>query len=132
MRVHNSIKARPAGGTAEQAKQGNHWTSGTPCDKYNPCGGGSQFGIADLLSHGPGNGIRLSELVSLTGWTGRDVRRAIQAERLRGIPILSNCKDGYFLPETEADRAACVRSLRGRAREILDVANAIEAAEEAE
>lgn len=41
---------------------------------------------------------------------------------------MSNCKDGYFLPETEADRAACVRSLRGRAQEILNVADAIERA----
>ena len=122
-------KTRPAGGTAEQAKQGNHWASGTPCDKYNPCGGCRQFEIADLLGHGPENGLRLSELVSLTGRKGREVRRAIQAERLRGVPILSDNTNGYFLPETEADRAACVRSLRGRAREILDVANAIEAAE---
>lgn len=122
-------KARPAGGTAEQAGQGTHWASGIPCNEYNPHGGGRQFEIADLLSYGPENGLRLSELVSLTGWKGRDVRRAIQAERLRGIPILSNCKDGYFLPEVEADRAACVRSLRNRAREIMNVADAIAAAE---
>lgn len=85
--------------------------------------------IADLLSHGPQNGLHLSDLVRLTDRTGRDVRREIQFERLQGVPILSNNVDGYFLPETEADLAACVRSLRGRAREILDVANAIEAAE---
>ena len=121
-------KARPAGSAAEQAKQGNHWESGNPYEKYTPHGGGRQFEIADLLGHGPENGLRLSDLVRLTGWPGRDVRRIIQAERLRGVPILSNCIDGYFLPETEADRAACVRSLRGRAREILDVANAIERA----
>ena len=121
-------KARPAGSAAEQAKQGNHWESGNPYEKYTPRGGGSQFEIADLLGHGPGNGLRLPDLVRLTGWPGRDVRRIIQAERLRGRPILSNCKDGYFLPETEADRAACVRSLRGRAQEILNVADAIERA----
>lgn len=127
--MHNSKKTRPAGSAAEQVKQGNHWKSGTPCDKYNPHSGCRQFEIADLLGHGPENGLRLSELVSLTGWAGRDVRRAIQAERLRGIPILSNCKEGYFLPKVEADRVACVRSLRNRAREIMNVANAIAAAE---
>lgn len=85
--------------------------------------------IANLLSYGPQNGLHLSDLVRLTDRTGRDVRREIQFERLQGVPILSNNVDGYFLPETDADHAACVRSLRGRAREILDVANAIETAE---
>ena len=122
-------KARPAGSAAEQAKQGNHWASGNPYGQSNTQTAGRQFVIADLLSHGPQNGLHLSDLARLTGWTGREVRRTIQAERLRGVPILSDNANGYFLPETEADRAACVRSLRGRAREILDVANAIEAAE---
>lgn len=121
-------KARPAGSAAEQAGQGNHWESGIPCNQYNPHGGGRQFEIADLLGHGPENGLRLSDLVRLTGWPGRDVRRIIQAERLRGVPILSDNANGYFLPETEADRAACMRSLRGRAQEILNVADAIERA----
>ena len=122
-------KARPAGGTAEQARQGNHWASGIPCNQYNPHGGCRQFEIADLLSYGPENGLRLSELVSLTGWKGRDVRRMIQAERLGGVPILSDNEHGYYLPSSGEDRAACVRSLRGRAKEILNVAAAIEAAE---
>ena len=127
--MHDSKKTRPAGSAAEQAKQGNHLASGTPCDKYNPCGSCRQFEIADLLGQGPKNGLHLADLVRLTDWTGRDVRRAIQAERLRGVPILSDNSSGYFLPKTKSDRDACVRSLRGRAREILDVANAIEAAE---
>lgn len=124
--MNNNKKAHPAGGTAEQARQGNHWASGNPCNQYNPRGGGRQFEIADLLSHGPENGLRLSELVSLTGCTGRVVRRMIQAERLGGVPILSDNEHGYYLPSSEADRAACVRSMRGRAKEILDVADAIE------
>lgn len=119
-------KARPAGSAAEQAGQGNHWTSGIPCNQYNVRGSCRQFEIADLLSHGPENGLRLSELVSLTGWTGRAVRRMIQAERLGGAPILSDNEHGYFLPSSGEDRAACVRSLRGRAKEILNVAAAIE------
>lgn len=122
-------KARPAGGTAEQAGQGNHWTSRIPCNQYNVRGGCRQFEIADLLSHGPENGLRLSELVSLTGWTGRAVRRMIQAERLGGVPILSDNEHGYFLPSSGEDRAACVRSLRSRAKEILNVADAIERTE---
>lgn len=122
-------KARPAGSAAEQAGQGNHWASGIPWNQYNVRGACRQFEIAELLGHGPENGLRLSELVSLTGWTGRVVRRMIQAERLGGAPILSDNEHGYFLPSSGEDRAACVRSLRGRAKEILDVAAAIEAAE---
>ncbi len=129
MRVHNSKKTRPAGSAAEQAKQGNHWASGNPYGQSNTQKEARQFEIADLLGHGPENGLHLADLVRLTDWTEREVRRTIQSERLRGLPILSDNTNGHFLPETEADRAACVRSLRGRAREILDVANAIEAAE---
>lgn len=122
-------KAHSAGSAAEQAKQGNHWASRNPCNQYNPHGGGRQFEIAELLGHGPENGLRLSELVSLTGRKGRVARRMIQAERLGGAPILSDNEHGYFLPSSGEDRAACVRSLRGRAKEILNVAAAIEAAE---
>ena len=115
-------KARPDAWTFGQAQNGAF------CENYTLRGGSSQFEIAELLGHGPENGLHLSDLVRLTGWTEREVRRIIQAERLRGVPILSNCKDGYFLPETESDRAACVRSLRGRAQEILSVADSIDAA----
>lgn len=126
MKLRNSKKARPDAATSRQAGQGTHWASGIPCNEYNPHGGGRQFEIADLLGHGPENAIRLSELVSLTGRKGRDVRRMIQAERLGGVPILSDNEHGYYLPSSGEDRAACVRSLRGRAKEILNVADAIE------
>ena len=52
----------------------------------------------------------------------------IQAEQLRGIPILSNNQDGYFLPGDEAERADFVRSMRHRADEIHRVAEAVEKA----
>lgn len=85
--------------------------------------------IANLLSYGPQNGLHLSDLVRLTDRTGRDVRREIQFERLQGVPILSNNVDGYFLPETEEERASCVRSLRNQAREIMATAEALDRAE---
>lgn len=129
MKLRNSKKARLDAATSRQAKQGNHKASGNPYGQSNTQKEARQFEIAELLGHGPENGLHLSDLVRLTGWTEREVRRIIQAERLLGVPILSNCKDGYFLPETEADRAACVRSLRGRAQEILSVADAISVAE---
>lgn len=38
-------KARPAGGAAEQAKQGNHKLSGNPYKQFNTGGSGSQFNV---------------------------------------------------------------------------------------
>ena len=82
--------------------------------------------IADLLSHGAENGVTLHHLENLTGQDGRTVRRQIKAERRRGVPILANCKTGCFLPDNEDEKARCIRSMRGRAREILKTAAAIE------
>ena len=85
--------------------------------------------IADLLSRGAENGVPLRHLENLTGQDGRTVRRQIEAERRRGIPILADCKNGYFLPDGEGETARCVRAMRGRAREILKTAEAIEKGE---
>lgn len=81
--------------------------------------------IADLLGTGKGNATPTKHLMMLTGWDERTVRKQIEHERRRGIPILS-CKDGYFLSADEAERAAFVASMRGRAREILRTADAVE------
>ena len=85
--------------------------------------------IADLLSHGAENGVTQRHLENLTGQDGRTVRRQIEVERRRGVPILANCKDGYFLPDGEDEKARCVQSMRGRAKEILKTAMAIEKGE---
>lgn len=85
--------------------------------------------ISDLLSHGAENGVTLRDLKEMTGQDGRAVRRRIESERRQGIPILSNCRDGYFLPDNEGEKARCVRSMRGRAKQILITAAAIEGGE---
>lgn len=122
-------KTRLDAATSRRERQGNHWASGNPYGQSNTQTKGRQFKIEALLMAGKENGLRLSDLVRVLDWPERDIRREIQAERLQGAPILSDNVNGYYLPATPEDRAACVRSLRGRAREILDVANAIEAAE---
>lgn len=93
-------------------------------------GGGQAGGIASLLLEGSENGLHLQDLVRLTGEDQRTVRKMIHQERRRGIPILSNSKDGYYLPGNEYEKAECVRQMRGRAREILAAARAIEKAVE--
>ena len=81
-----------------------------------------------MLMAGSENGLHLQDLVHLTGEDQRTVRKLIHQERRRGIPILSNSKDGYYLPGNEYERAECVRQMRGRAKEILAAARAIEKA----
>lgn len=92
-------------------------------------GGGQAGGIASLLMAGSENGLHLQDLVRLTGEDQRTVRKLIQEERLQGIPILSDNVHGYFLPGSDYEREICVKSLRGRAQEILETAAAIEGSE---
>ncbi|MDE7261137.1 MAG: hypothetical protein K2N78_03615 [Oscillospiraceae bacterium] len=85
-----------------------------------------QFRIADFLHHGAESAIARRDLMALTGLPDRDLRRLIEAERRQGIPILSDNARGYFLPGDQAERDRGVRSLRSRAAEIMETADAIE------
>lgn len=120
-------KTRPTGGTARRAKVGVNHANGYSHDQNTTDHGGGQAGtISGLLLHGAENGLHLRDLCRLTGWKEREVRLHIHAERRRGVPILSDNVNGYFLPADEQELAACVQSLRGRAGEILAAAAAIE------
>ena len=59
----------------------------------------------------------------------RNRAREIERERREGRPILADNATGYYLPATKYERAACVRSMRHRAGEIMKSAQAIEQAE---
>ena len=97
-------------------------------DHFTSSPAAGQFKISELLSPGQENALPLRHLVRITGENERIVRRKIAAERLAGIPILSDCKTGYFLPGTVAEARKCVRSMRNRAKEIERAAEAIAAA----
>lgn len=84
--------------------------------------------ISDLLHSGAENGTTLRKLVALTGMNERAVRLKIQQERKSGKLILSNSKDGYFLPENPEDVRRFARSMSRRAAEISSIARAAEAA----
>lgn len=81
--------------------------------------------IEQLLSHGAENAVPLQYLVKLMDKPARQVRQQIQAERLRGIPILSDNEHGYYLPKTQEDVDNFVRSMLHRAHEIARVANTV-------
>lgn len=85
--------------------------------------------IYELLHIGTENGVTLRDLENLTKQDSRTIRKQIEAERRMGVPILADCKSGYFLSDNEGEKARCVKQMRGRAKEIMRTAEAIEAAQ---
>lgn len=86
----------------------------------------NKFLISGHLNTGAENGLLLRELSALTGLDSREVRRQIQRERLAGVPILSDCRYGYYLAGSDEEIARFTESMRRRSREILRVARAVE------
>ena len=121
--------AHPDAATSRRAGQEKQRTSSNSRNKHITQAPGGQWGIADLLLPGRENAIPRRELERLTGLDGRTVRLMIERERREGRPILADNATGYYLPATEHERAACVRSMRHRAGEIMKSAQAIEQAE---
>ena len=66
---------------------------------------------------------------TLTGLDERTVRRMIWRERLGGACICMDCRSGYYLAATAAERDRCARSMEHRAAEIYRTAQAIASAE---
>ena len=113
--------------------QGRQTETGTACGAattsttyHNTQQTGRQPGMIEkLLSSGAENAVPLQYLVKLMDKPARQVRQQIQAERLRGIPILSDNEHGYYLPKTQEDVDNFVRSMLHRAHEIARVANTV-------
>lgn len=85
--------------------------------------------ISDLLNQGQGNAIPLRHLVKITGTDGRTIRQKIAAERMSGVPILSDNSTGYYLAANEEEKKHFIQNMQHRAREILKVAASVEAGE---
>lgn len=128
--MHKNKKARPAGGTAERAAETAAFGGAAiSYDYLTTTAAGRQRKVSDLLSHGRENAVPLRHLKKLLEVDGRTVRLMIERERRDGMPICADNATGYYLPSTEDEKAACVRSMRHRAREIMKTARAIEQAE---
>ena len=128
--MRDNEKARPSAATLRRAEDKLAFCETMPSTAQSTTAAPSgQRSIADLLGTGRESAITRRELEQLTGLDGRSVRLLIERERRAGTPILADSTNGYFLPATDDERAACVRSLRHRAREILMTARAIEQAE---
>ena len=125
MRIEN--KKAPVGAGTPARATGNGLETLYPMKDYNTILRKTPS-ISDLLHSGAKNGTTLRELVALTGMNERVVRLKIQQERRAGKLILSNNRDGYFLPETPEDVQRFARSMSRRAAEISSIARAAEAA----
>ena len=117
----------PTAATVERIEAGAETrqatTSTTNDTTHTPTG--QAVKISDLLGHGQSAAVPLRHLKELAGLPGREVRRMIQAERLRGIPILSDNINGYYLAGDAQEREKFIKSMRGRAAEIVKVAEAV-------
>lgn len=120
---------RPGAGTPERAAEtAAYGRAAISCNHSNTAAAGRQIKIAAFLSHGQENAIPRRELEKLTGMDGRTVRLMIEQERRGGTPICTDNLTGYYLPATQEERTACIRSMRHRAGEIMRTARAIERA----
>ena len=128
--MRNKNKARPGAATPErvEGKRAIIGAAVNPTTQFTTPSPAGQRSIADLLGVGRENAITRRDLERLTGLAPREVSLAVERERRSGVPILAD-GSGYYLPSSHDERAACVRSLRHRAREILITARAIERAE---
>lgn len=84
--------------------------------------------VASLLGVGEENGIKLTELVQMTGRNERVVRRMIQHERKDGALILADNANGYFLPGSISELQRFCQSMRHRCSEIATVTRIAERA----
>ena len=116
--------ARPAGGTAGQAVEKNAERKIHQKDFNTDSAEKREFLISNFLHKGRGNGLTLRDLSRLTGMDGRSIRQKIHEERKRGVLIISDCVNGYFLAENVQEVRAFIHSMDGRAREIAEVSRA--------
>ena len=127
--MNDNKNARPAGGTAGQAAEKDA-ASKIPQSDFNTDSSKKREEkyelISDLLLKGRNNGLTLQDLVKLTGMDERIIRRKIHDERKSGILIITDCVNGYFLPENSHDVKVFINSMNGRAREIADISRAAE------
>lgn len=128
--MNKNENTRPAGGTARRATtETTACRASIPMSDCNTAAAGRQRKVSDFLIHGRENAVPLRHLKKMMETDGRTVRLMIQQERLSGTPICADNLTGYYLPATEEEKAACVRSMRHRAREIMKTARAIEQTE---
>ncbi len=121
-------KPHPTAATVERDRAGAETRQATTSTTQSTTPTTSRQRISNFLGHGQSAAVPLRHLKELTSLPERVVRRMIQAERLRGIPILSDNISGYYLAADVQEQERFIRSMRFRAAEIAAVADAVEKA----
>lgn len=84
--------------------------------------------ILEIIPVGRKNAVTARLLAQALHWSERKVTKAVQAARLRGVPLCSSCgyPRGYFLAEEPGELRLCIRQMRHREREIDVTIEALE------
>lgn len=99
------------------------------CSHCTTAVAGRQLGfIENLLLYGPEKGQTLKDLVHITQWPERAIRKEIEIERRAGALIMSDNRSGYYLTDDPAEAQRFARSMLHRSQEIARTARAVEKA----
>lgn len=95
----DKTKAPGCVGAQSGARQESSLAGAVPCSNSttNSAARQSVGRIFDLLLEGEENAVPARDLATVTGLSPRGLRRAIDAERERGLPVLAS-DSGYFAP----------------------------------
>lgn len=116
-------KAHPTAATVERAGQENSSAGVFPCLNCSTPPARRQV-VAEWLEHGEQNGKTMRRLQEFLNGSSREIRLAIQRERLGGTPILSG-QSGYFLPANDDEVERFCKSMSSRSREIQKTVRAV-------
>lgn len=84
--------------------------------------------VSDLLLTGADNAQTAADLCALLCTDKRSFMFMVADERKNGEPILSDTHAGYFLPSSDDEVRRFSASMRHRAAEIIEAAEAVERA----
>lgn len=80
--------------------------------------------VWNRLSNKP---ITKKQLYSMTGYSDREIRAAVQTLRNKGYPVMSSSKtNGYWIARNEDEIYMLIAELKSRASEIMNTARSLE------
>lgn len=80
--------------------------------------------VWNRLSHKP---TTKKQLYSMTGYSDREIRAAVQTLRNNGYPVMSSSRtNGYWIARSDDEVYMLVNELRSRASEMLKTARSLE------
>ena len=72
------------------------------------------FDLEDFIPVGKINSVSMIKLAQILDADPREVRALVHKERKEGLPICSDCRGGYYLPETTSEAKIYFRQQTAR------------------